>query len=40
VVEFRFGDVRFVIGDGEGEDGGGVEDCGGWEGDGGEDSAA
>jgi hypothetical protein len=40
VVEFGFGDVGFVFGGREGEDGRGVEDCGGWEGDGGEDAAA
>ena len=40
VEEFGFGDVLCVFGWGEGQDGRGVEDCGGWEGEGGEDSAA
>lgn len=38
--EFRLGDVGFIFGGREGEDGRGVEDCGGWEGGGGEHSAA
>lgn len=40
MVEFRLGDVGFVFGGREGEDGRGVEDCGGWERGGGEDSTA
>lgn len=40
VEEVCFGDVVCVVGWGEGQDGRGVEDCGGWEGEGGEDAAA
>jgi hypothetical protein len=40
VEEFCFGDVCYVFGWGEEQDGRGVEDCGGWEGGGGEDAAA
>ena len=38
--KFGLGNVGFVFGGREGEDGRGVEDCGGWEGEGGEDSSA
>ena len=38
--KFGLGNVGFVFGGREGEDRRGVEDCGGWEGEGGEDSAA